>query len=87
MIPEIELEALRCFDRTALEGLQIHSRYLRELVRRHEHSLPLRYISSFTVSASSVKQIQGTDLVFVVASIEGYLMTNLMHIRSKLMSA
>ncbi|KAH7696265.1 hypothetical protein AAVH_36666 [Aphelenchoides avenae] len=44
MLPEIELDVLHFLDRTTLEGLQIHSRYLRNLISRHVGTLPLRYI-------------------------------------------
>ncbi|KAH7702489.1 hypothetical protein AAVH_30352, partial [Aphelenchoides avenae] len=44
MQPEITLEVLRYCDRTSLEGLQMHSRYLRDVVNRHACTLPLRYI-------------------------------------------
>lgn len=54
MLPEIELEALHFFDRTALEGLQIHSRYLRSLVNRHARTLPLRCIHEVWVRTSHV---------------------------------
>lgn len=51
MLAEIELEALRYLGRTALEGLQMHSRYLRDLVNRQAPSLPRRYIHEVDVSA------------------------------------
>ncbi|KAH7707705.1 hypothetical protein AAVH_25061 [Aphelenchoides avenae] len=44
MLHEIALEAVRYFDRPTLEGLQMHSRYLRDMVNRHASTLPLRYI-------------------------------------------
>ncbi|KAH7712426.1 hypothetical protein AAVH_20230 [Aphelenchoides avenae] len=44
MLPEIALEAFRYFDRSSLEGLQMHSRYLRDLVNHNARTLPLRYI-------------------------------------------
>ncbi|KAH7706805.1 hypothetical protein AAVH_25970 [Aphelenchoides avenae] len=44
MLSEIELEALRYFDREALERLQILARYLRDVVDRHARKLALRYI-------------------------------------------
>lgn len=50
MLPEIELDVLQFLDRSALEGLQMHSRYLRDLVLRHAPTLPLRYIASVDVS-------------------------------------
>lgn len=50
MLAEIELEALRYFDRTTLDGLRMHSRYLREVVDRHARTLPLRYIHEVEVS-------------------------------------
>ncbi|KAH7712431.1 hypothetical protein AAVH_20235, partial [Aphelenchoides avenae] len=45
MLAEVALEAFRYFDRTTLEELLIHSRYLRDFVNRHSQTLPLRYIS------------------------------------------
>lgn len=54
MLPDIALEALRFFDRTALEKLQLHSQYLRNFVNSHARSLPLWYIHSVGVSASHV---------------------------------
>ncbi|KAH7721306.1 hypothetical protein AAVH_11156 [Aphelenchoides avenae] len=54
MIPEFELEALRCFNRPELEGLQIHSRYLRNLVDRHAGTLPLRSIYEVDVQYGQV---------------------------------
>lgn len=50
MLPEIELDALQFLDRMALEGLQMHARYLRDLVGRHARTLPLRYIELVDVS-------------------------------------
>lgn len=55
MLANIALEALRFFDRTALEGLQMHSRYLRDLVDGNARSLPLRYIQEVYVSAPNIK--------------------------------
>lgn len=54
MLAEVALEALRFFDRAkhGREGLQIHSRYLRDLVNRHTRALPLRQIYSASVSTS-----------------------------------
>lgn len=57
MLPDIALEALRYFDRTTLEGLQLHSRYLRDFVNRHARSHPLRKIRSVTVSAYNLSLI------------------------------
>lgn len=54
MLPEIELDILQCFDRSSLETLQMHSRYLRDTVNRHARSLPLRYIQEVCVSVSGV---------------------------------
>lgn len=51
MLPDVALEALRYFDRLALEGLQMQSRYLRDLVSRHARTLPLRDIHDVEVSA------------------------------------
>lgn len=51
MLPDIALEALRYFDRAALERLQMYSRHLRDLVDRHARSLPLRPIDEIAVSA------------------------------------
>lgn len=53
LIPELELQALRFFNRTELEGLQIHSRYLRDLVERNTQSLALRYIHEVRVCFAS----------------------------------
>ncbi|KAH7714452.1 hypothetical protein AAVH_18178 [Aphelenchoides avenae] len=50
LIPELELQALRFFNRTELEGLQMHSRYLRNLVTKHARTLPLRRIQSVEIS-------------------------------------
>lgn len=55
MLPEILVEALSYFDRTFLEGLQMYSRYLRDLVNVHEGTLPLRYFYEADVSASYLK--------------------------------
>ncbi|KAH7714473.1 hypothetical protein AAVH_18199 [Aphelenchoides avenae] len=52
LIPELELQALRFFNRTELEGLQMHSRYLRNLVTKHARTLPLRRIQSVEMSSS-----------------------------------
>ncbi|KAH7707700.1 hypothetical protein AAVH_25055 [Aphelenchoides avenae] len=54
MIPEVELEALRCFNRAELEGLQMHSRYLRDLVDRHARTLPLRCLYEVDVQYGQV---------------------------------
>lgn len=54
MLPEMALEALRYFDRPTLEGLQMLSRYLRDLVDRHARSLALRYTHDVELSTSSV---------------------------------
>lgn len=53
MLPEISLEALRYLDRTALEGLQMHSRYLRDVVDRHARTFPLRHIHDVNVNVST----------------------------------
>lgn len=53
MLSEIELEALRYFDREALERLQILARYLRDVVDRHARKLALRYIHDVNVSPHS----------------------------------
>lgn len=50
MLPEIERDVLRFLDRVALEGLQMHSRYLRNVVNRHARTLPLRRIHNVEVS-------------------------------------
>lgn len=55
MLPEIELDILHFLDRTALEGLQILSRHLRDLVNRQARSLPLRSILCVQVSAASAR--------------------------------
>lgn len=52
MLAEMELDVLHFFDRDALEGLQMHSRYLRDLINRHTGTLPLRHIYRVMVSAS-----------------------------------
>lgn len=52
MLTEIALEALRYFGRATLEGLQMHSRHLRDLVDRNARTLALRYIQEVVVSAS-----------------------------------
>lgn len=49
LIPELELQALRFFNRDELEGLQMHSRYLRNLVDSHAKTLPLRRIHELCV--------------------------------------
>lgn len=54
MLSDIELDILHYLERTALEGLQMHGRYLRDLVNRHARSLPLRYIHEFDVSATTL---------------------------------
>lgn len=54
MLPEIELDALRYLDREALEALQMHSRYLRNLVIRQACSLPVRSIQEVDVSVASI---------------------------------
>lgn len=56
MLTEITLEALRYFNPTALEALQMNSRYLRDLIDRNARSLPLRFINKVTVSKCSVIQ-------------------------------
>ena len=50
MLTETSLEVLRFFSRHELEGLQMHSRYLRNLVDGSRETLPLRCISKVTVS-------------------------------------
>ncbi|KAH7714474.1 hypothetical protein AAVH_18200 [Aphelenchoides avenae] len=50
LIPELELQALRFFNRDELEGLQMHSRYLRNLVNIHSQKLPLRHIHKVEIS-------------------------------------
>lgn len=54
MLAKIALEAFCYFDRTTLEKLQWHSRYLRDLVNRHARSLPLRYTHNVLVSKPTV---------------------------------
>lgn len=49
MLSEIELDILRYLTREVLEGLQMHSRYLRDRVNRNARSLPLRFIHSVDV--------------------------------------
>lgn len=44
MLAEIAVDALGHFDRATLEGMQMHSRYLRDLIGRHAGTLPLRCI-------------------------------------------
>lgn len=56
MLSDIALEALRYFDRVALESLQMHSRYLRDLVNRHARVLPLRHIHSVVSAFASEAQ-------------------------------
>lgn len=51
MLSEIKREVFHCFDRDSLERLQMHSRYLRDFVSRHAHTLPLRYIRDVYVGA------------------------------------
>lgn len=53
MLPEVEREALHYFNRAALEGMQIHSRYLRDVVNRDARTLPLRYFHHVKASASN----------------------------------
>lgn len=53
MLSEIELDVFHFFDRTTLEGLQIHSRYLRDLIYRQARAFSVRYIHEVDVSASS----------------------------------
>lgn len=55
MLPDVEFEALCCLDRPTLEGLQIHSRHLRNLVNHHHHRFPLRYIEEVMVRASTTE--------------------------------
>lgn len=50
MLSEMELDILRYFNRGVLEGLQMHSRYLWDLVNRHARSLALWHIHSVEVS-------------------------------------
>ncbi|KAH7714460.1 hypothetical protein AAVH_18186 [Aphelenchoides avenae] len=54
LIPELELQALRFFNRDELEGLQMHSRYLRNLVDSHAKTLPLRRIHELCVGAKQL---------------------------------
>lgn len=51
---DIKLDVLYWLDRAALEGLQMHSRHLRNLVDRHAGSLPRRYFHEVEVCASAV---------------------------------
>lgn len=51
MLLDIELDILRFLDRATLEELQMHSLYLRDLVKRQERKLPLRRIHNIHVSA------------------------------------
>lgn len=53
MLAEVELNVLRWLDRTTLEELQIHSRFLRDLVDRYADSFPLRYIHEIKVSGAA----------------------------------
>lgn len=53
MLAEIERDVLHFLDRADLEGLQVHSRYLRDLVNRQARFLPLRCIDDVYVSACS----------------------------------
>lgn len=55
MLAETALEALRYFDREELEGFQMHSRNLRDIVNRHAQTLLLRYIHAVKVSPPSVR--------------------------------
>lgn len=50
MVREVEVSVLQCLDRMSLEGLQIHSSYLRDLVNSDAHNLALRYIHRVVVS-------------------------------------
>lgn len=50
MLAEIVLEALQFFGRADLEGLQMHSRYLRDLVDHNRRTLPLRYVYDVNVN-------------------------------------
>lgn len=54
MLAEIALETLRFFDRAALEGLQMHSRYLRNLVSLRARTLPLRFVNDVVVITSRI---------------------------------
>lgn len=45
-----KFDVLRYFSRAELEGLQMHSCFLRDLVDRNVNKLPLRPIYSFGVS-------------------------------------
>ncbi|KAH7714033.1 hypothetical protein AAVH_18606 [Aphelenchoides avenae] len=59
MLHEVALEALRYFDRKSLEGLQMHSRYLRDIVNRNSRTLPLRQIKEVRIAGGRV----GMDLL------------------------
>lgn len=49
MVPELALNVLSFFDRPMLEGLQIYSRFLRDIVDDNARILPLRCISFLEV--------------------------------------
>lgn len=44
MLTEVTLEIMRYFRRVELEGLQMHSRFLRDFVDRNSSTLALRSI-------------------------------------------
>ncbi|KAH7694712.1 hypothetical protein AAVH_38237, partial [Aphelenchoides avenae] len=68
MLHEIVLEALYYFDRTALEVLQMHSRYLRNLVNSNARTLSIRYIHEVNITYGKVYiQLPGHDMVYVTA--------------------
>lgn len=50
MLAETALEILSYFSRLELEGLQVHARFLRDIIDRNVSILPLRYISEIRVS-------------------------------------
>lgn len=50
MLSDIAIDALLYFDRTAVEGLMMHSRHWRDLINRHAGTLPLRYVHCVEVS-------------------------------------
>jgi hypothetical protein len=54
MLAEIEFDILHYLDRSALEGLQMHSRHLWGVVNRHARTLPLRNVHLVEVSVSGV---------------------------------
>ncbi|KAH7711667.1 hypothetical protein AAVH_21024, partial [Aphelenchoides avenae] len=54
MLAEIELDVLHFLDRAALEGLQMHSRYLRDFVNHNRRSFPLHRIYEIDVTDGNV---------------------------------